>query len=110
MMNTPKISILVPVYNVEKYLQRCVDSVLAQDFTNWEMILVDDGSPDRCPQMCDAFTAKDTRIKVIHQENRGAHAARKASLNMPKGIFGVLDQMIISYLSLKFIICKAIEK
>ena len=65
MMNTPKISILVPVYNVEKYLQRCVDSVLAQDFTNWEMILVDDGSPDRCPQMCDAFTAKDTRIKVI---------------------------------------------
>lgn len=49
MMNTPKISILVPVYNVEKYLQRCVDSVLAQDFTNWEMILVDDGSPDRCP-------------------------------------------------------------
>ena len=52
MMNTPKISILVPVYNVEKYLQRCVDSVLAQDFTNWEMILVDDGSPDRCPQIC----------------------------------------------------------
>lgn len=55
---TPKISILVPVYNVEKYLQRCVDSVLAQDFTNWEMILVDDGSPDRCPQMCDAFAER----------------------------------------------------
>ena len=85
MMNTPKISILVPVYNVEKYLQRCVDSVLAQDFTNWEMILVDDGSPDRCPQMCDAFTAKDTRIKVIHQENRGAHAARKAGFEHAKG-------------------------
>lgn len=99
MMNTPKISILVPVYNVEKYLQRCVDSVLAQDFTNWEMILVDDGSPDRCPQMCDAFTAKDTRIKVIHQENRGAHAHERPDLNMPKGnIWCFWIQMIISYL------------
>lgn len=84
MMNTPKISILVPVYNVEKYLQRCVDSVLAQDFTNWEMILVDDVTLT-VVWMCDAFTAKDTRIKVIHQENRGAHAARKAGFEHAKG-------------------------
>ena len=109
MMNTPKISILVPVYNVEKYLQRCVDSVLAQDFTNWEMILVDDGSPDRCPQMCDAFTAKDTRIKVIHQENRGAHAARKAGFEHAKGEYLVfLDPD--DYLLLKFIICQSYRK
>lgn len=80
-----KISILIPVYNVEKYLQRCVDSVLAQDFTDWEMILVDDGSPDRCPQMCDAFAAKDTRIKVVHKKNGGLVSARKAGFEQSKG-------------------------
>jgi len=85
MMNTPKISILVPVYNVEKYLQRCVDSVLAQDFTDWEMILVDDGSPDRCPQICDEYAQQDERIKVVHQKNGGAHAARKAGFEHSQG-------------------------
>lgn len=81
----PKVSILVPVYNVEKYLQRCVDSVLAQDFTDWEMILVDDGSPDRCPQMCDEYAQKDERIRVVHKENGGLVSARKAGFEHAKG-------------------------
>lgn len=81
---TPKISILVPVYNVEKYLQRCVDSVLAQDFTNWEMILVDDGSPDRCPQMCDAFAEKDVRIKLCIRKTADWYPPGKPGLSKPK--------------------------
>lgn len=63
-----KISILVPVYNVEQYLQRCIESVLTQDFQDWEMILVDDGSPDRCPEICDEYAKQDYRIKVIHKK------------------------------------------
>lgn len=74
----PKISILVPIYNVEPYLKRCIDSVLAQDFTDWEMILVDDGSPDRCPEICDEYARKDARIQVIHKENGGLVSARLA--------------------------------
>lgn len=81
----PKVSILVPVYNVEKYLQRCVDSVLAQAFTDWEMILVDDGSPDRCPQMCDEYAQQDERIKVVHKENGGLVSARKVGFEHAKG-------------------------
>lgn len=71
-MNTPKISILVPVYKVEPYLQRCIDSVLAQSFTDWELILVDDGSPDRCPEICDRNAVMHPdKIKVVHKENGG---------------------------------------
>lgn len=65
----PKISIIVPIYNLEKYLPRCIDSILAQTFTDFELILVDDGSPDNCPQICDEYAKKDNRIKVIHKEN-----------------------------------------
>lgn len=75
-MTNIKISILIPVYKVEPYLQRCIDSVLAQDFTDWEMILVDDGSPDNCPQICDENVAKDARIKVVHKKNGGLVSAR----------------------------------
>lgn len=64
----PKISIIVPIYNVEKYLPRCIDSILAQTFTDFELILVDDGSPDNCPQICDEYAKKDNRIKVIHKK------------------------------------------
>lgn len=67
----PKISVIVPVYNVEKYLCRCIDSILAQTFTDFELILVDDGSTDNCPAICDKYAAKDSRVCVIHQENRG---------------------------------------
>lgn len=67
-MNNSIISILIPVYNVERYLPRCIESVLAQDFQYWEMILVDDGSPDKCPQICDEYIKRDNRIKVIHKK------------------------------------------
>ena len=84
-MKTPRISVLVPVYKVEPYLQRCIDSVLAQDFQDWEMILVDDGSPDRCPQICDEAARKDERISVVHKENGGLPSARLAGFERAKG-------------------------
>ena len=78
----PKISIIVPVYNVEEYLPRCIDSILAQTFTDFELILVDDGSPDNCPQICDDYAQKDNRIKVIHKENGGLSSARNAGIEL----------------------------
>jgi len=77
-MENPKVSILVPIYNVEKYLRRCIESVLSQDFCDYELILVDDGSPDRCPQICDEYAKKDSRIKVVHKQNGGLVSARLA--------------------------------
>ncbi len=77
----PKISIIVPVYKVEPYLRRCVDSILAQTFTDFELILVDDGSPDNCGIICDEYKEKDTRIYVIHQMNGGQSAARNAGID-----------------------------
>lgn len=81
----PLVSIIVPVYNVEKYLEACIDSVLAQTFTDYELILVDDGSPDNCGAICDAYAAKDDRIVVIHQPNGGLSAARNAGLDVATG-------------------------
>ena len=77
----PKISVIVPVYQVEPYLHRCVDSILAQTFTDLELVLVDDGSPDRCGEICDEYVAKDSRVHVIHQENGGLSAARNAGID-----------------------------
>ena len=79
------ISIVVPVYKVEAYLNRCVDSILAQTFTDFELILVDDGSPDNCGKICDEYAEKDKRIKVIHQENGGLSAARNAGIEIAQG-------------------------
>ena len=76
----PAISVVVPVYKVEKFLPRCIESVLHQTFQDWELILVDDGSPDRCSEICDAYAAKDSRITVIHQENSGVSAARNEGM------------------------------
>lgn len=76
-----KISVIVPVYNVEKYLNRCVDSILAQTFTDFELILVDDGSPDNCGKICDEYAEKDNRIHVIHKENGGLSDARNAGID-----------------------------
>lgn len=76
----PKVSIVVPVYNVEKYLDRCIDSLVNQTLKDIEIILVDDGSPDNCPQMCDAWADRDSRIKVVHKENGGLGSARNAGL------------------------------
>ena len=67
----PKISVLVPIYNVESYIKRCVNSVLRQCFTDWELILVDDGSPDDSPTICDEYAKNDARISVIHKKNGG---------------------------------------
>lgn len=86
------ITVIVPVYKVEKYLRRCVDSILAQTYTNLEIILVDDGSPDNCGKICDEYAAKDSRIKVIHQENGGLSAARNAGLDIATGDYiGFVD-------------------
>ncbi len=81
----PTITIITPVYKVEQYLDRCVESILAQTFKDFELILVDDGSPDKCPQMCDEWAKKDGRIRVIHQENQGQAVARNNALDIAKG-------------------------
>jgi glycosyltransferase involved in cell wall biosynthesis len=81
----PVISIIVPVYKTEKYLRRCIDSILAQTFTDFECIVIDDGSPDGCPTICDEYTEKDKRIIAIHQKNKGVSAARNAGLDIAKG-------------------------
>ena len=81
----PLISVIVPIYNVEKYLARCVDSIVNQTYKNLEIILVDDGSPDRCPQMCDDYAEKDSRIKVVHKKNGGLSDARNAGIAVATG-------------------------
>lgn len=81
----PEISIIVPVYNVEKYIRRCLDSILTQTFTDWECILVDDGSPDNSGMICDEYAAKDSRFKVIHKENGGQAIARNMALDIVIG-------------------------
>lgn len=88
----PELSIIVPVYNVEKYLIKCIDSILQQTFTDFELILVDDESPDRCGMICDEYAKKDSRIKVIHQKHKGVSAARNAALDIAKGTYlGFVD-------------------
>jgi len=79
------ISVIIPVYKVEKYLNRCVDSVLAQTFTDYEVILVDDGSPDKSPEICDNYAKQDNRFLVIHKENGGLSSARNAGIKMATG-------------------------
>lgn len=84
-MQNPMISIIVPVYKVEKYLSKCVESILAQTFADFELILVDDGSPDSCGSICDEYALKDSRIKVIHKKNGGLSDARNAGIVVAKG-------------------------
>lgn len=79
------VSVIVPIYNVEKYLKRCIDSILNQTYKNLEIILVDDGSPDKCPQICDEYAKEDDRIIVIHNKNGGVSSARNAGLDIAKG-------------------------
>lgn len=81
------VSIIIPVYKVEECLIRCVESVTKQTYSNIEVILVDDGSPDRCPELCDEFAQKDTRIVVVHKPNGGLSTARNAGLDVAKGDF-----------------------
>ena len=75
------LSVIVAVYNVEKYLHECVDSILSQDYEALEIILIDDGSTDSSGEICDAYTASDSRVRVIHQKNGGAAAAKNAGLS-----------------------------
>lgn len=84
-MKYPKVSIILPIYNVEKYLDRCMDSLLNQTLKDIEIIMVDDGSPDNCPQMCDEYAKKDNRVKVVHKKNAGLGFARNSGLDVAKG-------------------------
>lgn len=79
------ISVIVPVYKVEKYLRRSIESVLNQTYTDLEIVLVDDGSPDQCGMICDEYAQKDSRIRVIHKENGGLSSARNAGIKIAKG-------------------------
>lgn len=84
-MNNPKISVIVPVYNVEQYLPRCIDSILAQTFTDFELLLIDDGSRDASGRICDEYAEHDARIRVFHQENKGVSVARNLGLDNARG-------------------------
>lgn len=84
-MSSPLISVIVPVYKVEPYLKRCVDSIRNQTYSNLEILLIDDGSPDRCGEMCDAFAKEDSRIRVFHKENGGQSSARNVGLDNMNG-------------------------
>jgi glycosyltransferase involved in cell wall biosynthesis len=81
----PKVSVIVPIYNVEKYLDRCMESLLNQTLEDIEIIMVDDGSPDNCPQMCDEYAKKDSRVKVVHKKNAGLGFARNSGLDIATG-------------------------
>lgn len=83
----PELSIIVPVYNVEQYLNKCINSILAQTFIDFELILVDDGSTDNCGAICDEYAAKDSRIRVIHKENGGLSSARNAGMAIAAGSY-----------------------
>ena len=85
MNNEPLVSIIVPCYKVEQYLPNCIESILYQTYTNWELILVDDGSPDNCGNICDDYAAKDNRIKVVHKKNGGLSSARNAGMKVMNG-------------------------
>ena len=90
------VSIIVPVYKAEAYLHRCLDSILAQTFTDWELLLVDDGSPDRSGVICDEYASKDDRIRVFHKENGGVSSARQKGQDEARveNILSMLTPMI----------------
>lgn len=88
-MNQPLVSVIVPCYNVEQYLPKCIDSILNQTYQNLEVWLVDDGSPDRCGEICDEYAKKDARIKVIHKKNGGLADARNVALDVMTGEYVV---------------------
>lgn len=91
----PKVSVIVPVYRVENYLCRCIDSILTQSFRDFELILVNDGSPDNCGAICDEYALKDPRVRVIHQQNGGLSAARNAGLDW---VFANSDSQWITFI------------
>lgn len=107
----PKISIIVPIYKVEQYLPRCIDSILAQTFTDFELLLIDDGSPDNSGKICDEYAKKDRRVRVFHKENGGVSSARNLGLDNSKGkwiVFGDADDWFTEY-ALEILINKSTE-
>ncbi|MBQ8543630.1 MAG: glycosyltransferase [Alistipes sp.] len=88
-MSIPKISVIVPIYKAEKYLRRCVDSILAQTFADFEVLLVDDGSPDRSGKICDEYAAMDSRVRVFHKENAGVSCARNLGIEKACGEYTI---------------------
>ena len=88
-MNQGLVSIIVPVYKAEKYIHQCIDSLLTQTYRNIEVILVDDGSPDNCGKICDEYAAKDSRVKVIHQQNGGVSVARQTGIDHATGEYSI---------------------
>lgn len=82
---SPKISVIVPIYNVERYLRLCLDSILTQTFTDFELLLINDGSSDGCPVICNEYAEKDARIRVFHKSNGGVASARNEGLDYAKG-------------------------
>lgn len=85
MKDNPKVSVIIPIYNIEQYLSRCIESIINQTYKNIEIILVDDGSPDNCGRICDEYAQKDNKIKVIHKQNRGLVSARNAGYKAVSG-------------------------
>lgn len=101
-MNQPQVSIIIPVYNAEKYLQQCLDSVIAQTYTNWEGLLIDDGSTDGSGRICDEYSVADTRFRVIHKENGGVCSARNRGLSVSCGeyvLFADADDYLFPFSS-----------
>ena len=111
MQEYPLISVIVPVYNVEKYLPRCIDSILSQSFTDFELLLIDDGSPDNCGKICDEYAAKNSRVKVFHKPNGGVSSARNLGLDNARGEWIAFvdsdDYVKKDYLSELFYYCTA---
>ena len=107
----PLISVIVPVYKVEQYLDECVQSIINQTYKNLEIILVDDGSPDRCPEMCDEYARQDSRIKVIHKKNAGQSSARNAGIDFSHGewIYFIDSDDWIELNCIELLLKKAIE-
>lgn len=85
----PKLSVIVPVYNAELTIRKCVDSLLAQTISDFEVVLVDDGSPDRCGSICDEYAQQDPRVKVIHQQNGGVSVARQTGIDNAIGEYTI---------------------
>lgn len=102
-----KVTIVLPIYNVEKYLNRCIKSILNQTYSNLEVILVDDGSPDGCPRLCDEWSKKDKRIKVVHKKNAGLGMARNTGIDTATGDLFVF--LIVTILLDSHTIQEAIE-
>lgn len=110
-MNTAQISVIVPIYKIEKYLPKCVDSILTQSFSDFELILVNDGSPDSCPEICDSYAKKDPRVRVVHKKNGGLLSARKAGLKNARGKYVAFvdgdDWVDIYYLDILYKLAEA---